>query len=532
MSAADPATSHKNASSPNGFFNGAVPVWSVYVGAAVVAMTVLFWDAIGNLWVRWGQSQELSHSYFIPLISAWLVWTNRDAVKKSVGAPSLYGALGVVASCLLLLLGEVTHIYVLQHIGLVVCIAGLTAAFGGLSLLKATAAPIGFLFFAVPPPYWAITVLSWKFRFMSSVLGVSMLQMMDIPVYLSGNIIDLGDYKLQVAEACSGLRYLFPFISLGVMTAYLYRGPLWQRLVIVLSTIPITIFMNSFRIAMTGYLVQTTGIEHAEGALHMFEGWVVFLLCMLVLFGVMFVLNLFARPRMSTLNRLGAPDLSPVPPSRGALSLPKISIGVIVLAVAVFSLSHSFSAGNLIEPDRKPFASVPDEFPGWRHAVKPLDPEVAETLGADDSIVVDLGAPDGQAYNLYFAYLAAQRDGRSWHSPRQCIPGGGWQITSQTYEKATTADGVPFSYNRLIIENHGARQLVYYWYDQRGRKIANEFVMKFWLIVDAAFKKRTDGAMVRIITPVGNEETVEDADARLHKMMARVETFLPEYVPN
>ncbi|MEZ5916113.1 MAG: EpsI family protein [Parvularculaceae bacterium] len=90
------------------------------------------------------------------------------------------------------------------------------------------------------------------------------------------------------------------------------------------------------------------------------------------------------------------------------------------------------------------------------------------------------------------AYLDAQRDGRSWHSPRQCIPGGGWKITAHTVVKTKTADGKPFAYNRMIIENGSDRQLVYYWYDQRGRKVANEFVMKFWLIYDAVMRKRSD----------------------------------------
>jgi EpsI family protein len=129
------------------------------------------------------------------------------------------------------------------------------------------------------------------------------------------------------------------------------------------------------------------------------------------------------------------------------------------------------------------------------------------------------------------AYLDSQRDGRSWHSPRQCIPGGGWQIASHDIEKTTTSSGAPMTYNRLIIQNRDARQLVYYWYDQRGRKVANEFTMKFWLIFDAVVKKRSDGALVRLITPVSNEQGVEAADAYLQEIMAEMDEFLPEYVP-
>ena len=507
-----------------------LPRWAYFVLAAVLAIAVLFWDAIGNLWSRWGESEELSHSYFIPLISAWLVWTNREPIMKSIGAPSIYGGIAIGVAGLFLLLGQLTHIYVIQHLGLVLAIAGLVAGFGGLSLLRAVAAPVAFLLFAVPPPYWVITVLSWKFQQMSSVIGVFMIQMMDIPVYLSGNVIDLGEYKLQVAEACSGLRYLFPFLSLGVMAAYLYRGPLWQKGVIVLATIPITILMNSFRIAVTGALVQAYGTSHAEGALHFFEGWVVFLLCMVVLLGVVYLLNLFTKPKMNVFARIGAPDLKPVPPSTGGPAFPVMGGAIIAAAVVFFGLSQVLSTNSLIIPERKSFASVPEEFPGWTNEVRPMDATVAEVLGADDTIVVNLYSPEGDAYNLYMAYLDAQRDGRSWHSPRQCIPGGGWQIVSHDIKEMTTADGKVINYNRLIIQNRDVQQLVYYWYDQRGRAVANEFVMKFWLIVDAVFKKRSDGAMVRLLTPVSGN--VNEADAKLLDMMSRLETFLPEYVPD
>ncbi len=507
------------------------PRRAYFVLAAVVGLIVLFWDAIGNLWDRWGGQQELSHSYFIPVISAWLVWTNRDTIRRSIGAPSLLGAAAIIVAGLFLILGQLTHIYVIQHLGLVIAIAGLVAGYGGTSLLRTTAAPVGFLLFAVPPPFWVITILSWKFQQVSSILGVWMIQLMDIPVYLSGNVIDLGDYKLQVAEACSGLRYLFPFLSLGVMTAYLYRGALWQKIAIVLATFPITIFMNSFRIAVTGALVQAYGPQHAEGALHFFEGWVVFLLCMLALFGVIAAFSFFSKPRRNPLEALGAPDLKPVPPSRGRLTLPIMASGLLGAMAVFFVLSQVLTTNSLIIPERKTFASLPEEFPELRRQIKPMDPTVAEVLGADDTIVANFETPDGKVFNVYMAYLEAQRDGRSWHSPRQCIPGGGWQIASHDIEKTTTSSGASMTYNRLIIENRDARQLVYYWYDQRGRKVANEFTMKFWLIFDAVTKKRSDGALIRLITPVSNDEGIEAADAYLRGVVTEMEEFLPDYVP-
>ncbi len=501
--------------------------------AAVAGLAVLFWEAAGNLWFRWGQQQELSHSYFIPVISLWLVWLNRQTVMKSLGGPSWAGIAIIGAALLLLLLGQLTSIFLFQHLGLVVAVAGLVAAFGGLSLLRTVAAPVAFLFFAVPPPYWVITVLSFNFQQMSSILGVAMVELMGIPVHLSGNVIDLGDYRLQVAEACSGLRYLFPFLSLGVMAAYMYRGPLWQRAFIVAATFPITIVMNSLRIAVTAALVQAYGTDHAEGALHFFEGWVVFLFCLVALFGVIALLARTAKPRVNPLDALTTPDLPVTMPRPSRLTLAPMAAGAFALIAAGYGLSQVATVESLITPERRDFDGILAEFgDDWSKEIRPIDPTVAEVLGADDTIVVNLQSPEGAFYNLYMAYLDAQRDGRSWHSPRQCIPGGGWKIAKHTIQKTTTADGQPFSYNRMIIENSDNRQLVYYWYDQRGRKVANEFVMKFWLIVDAVTRKRSDGAMVRLITPITDEMTIEEGDATLQSMQTRLQTFLPAYVPN
>ena len=366
---------------------------------------------------------------------------------------------------------------------------------------------------------------------MSSVLGVWMIELMNIPVFLSGNVIDLGDYKLQVAEACSGLRYLFPFLSLGVMTAYIFRGPLWQRLAIIVATVPITILMNSFRIALTGVLVQAYGPEHAEGALHFFEGWVVFLLCMAALFGVVAIFSLTRKPALNPLEALSAPELPQT--SLNKNGAPRVGVLGALGAISIFffGLSQFITVDQFIKPERKDFASIPDEFPGWHSEIVPLNERVAEVLGADDIIVANMTSPDGEFVNLYFSYLNARRDGRSWHSPRQCIPGGGWQITSHEVRERQLSNGATLNYNRLIIENRGERQLIYYWYDQRGRKIANEFVMKIWLIFDAIFKKRSDGAMVRLLTPVENAEGMAGAEQRLGAMIDRLEPVLPEYIP-
>ena len=508
------------------------PIYLLVILAA--AFTFAFWGGIENLFKRWGEQEELSHGYFLPVIAAWMLWARRDALLGSLGKPVALGLVGVAISALVLILSEltVTSLMIFQHLAMITLLASLALALGGWKVFWLSLLPIGFLLFMVPPPYWFITILSQQFQLWSSQLGVFMIELLGIPVFLSGNIIDLGDYKLQVAEACSGLRYLFPFLSLGFLAAYLFNAPLWQRAIVFLSTIPITIVMNSFRVAATGLLVQRFGPEHAEGFIHMFEGWVVFLMCLAMLFVVIGVLSRFSGKKGVT-ELMGLPEI-PAQPSatvwteKAFTLFAAISVAIILAAGAYVH----FGTSNILKvPERASLAGLPYEFEGWTSDVQKVDNETLEVLGADDYIITNMVNPANEHFNLYVAYLNMQRHGHSWHSPRQCIPGGGWQITQHDVVPVEMPDGEKFHYNRIIIENRGVRQLVYYWYDQRGRKIANEFVMKFLLIFDAVKLRRTDGAMIRVMTPIGREEVVSGADERLMGYMKELNPKLPAYVP-
>lgn len=508
----------------------------VYILAAIaVVFAFAFFNGIENLFKRWGEQQELSHGYFLPVIAGWMLWSRRSAVLGSLGKPSAIGLVGVAAAILILILSEltVTSLMIFQHFAMILLFASLALALGGRNVFVIALLPILFLLFMVPPPYWAITVLSQQFQFWSSELGAWMIRLSGIPVYLSGNIIDMGNYQLQVADACSGLRYLFPFLSLGFLAGYLFRAPLWQRAIVFLSTIPITILMNSLRIALTGVLVENYGAEQAEGMLHLLEGWVIFLFCMLLLIGVITLLARLSGHK-DVFDRLELPEIAPRP-STGAwnstLFLRNAVLSIVLLGSA--GLFIQFGTSNVLKvPARERLAGLPSEFVGWRNSPQEVNSSVLEVLGADDFIITDLSNSAAEKFNLYIAYLDMQRHGHSWHSPRQCIPGGGWQITTHDIVPTTSASGETYHYNRIIIENRGARQLLYYWYDQRGRRTANEFMMKALVVVDAIRIRRTDGAMIRIMTPIARDESVAVADTRLLGFMRELEPKLPTYIPS
>lgn len=227
--------------------------------------------------------------------------------------------------------------------GFILCLVGLVLLLGGLSLLRVSFLPIALLAFAIPMPYFIDAQLSWNLQLISSKLGVEMLRLMGVAVHLDGNVIDLGLYKLQVVEACSGLRYLYPLLSLGFLAAYFFSAPLWQRTLVFISVVPITVFMNSFRIAVIGALVNIWGTDMAEGFLHFFEGWIIFMGCAMLLMLEIWLLDRLGK-RRSLGDLLVLPQTRPVSPSgggKGGILLLSVSIVILVaVAVGVYSLDE------------------------------------------------------------------------------------------------------------------------------------------------------------------------------------------------
>jgi exosortase D (VPLPA-CTERM-specific) len=498
---------------------------------ALALAAVAYWGGLTNLSFRWIEREEYSHGFFLPLISLWMLWHRRDAIAQSVGAPSVWGFLVVLAAMFLLFVGEISAIFILIQFSFVLCLMGLVMAFGGFSLLRVCLVPLFLLFFAIPTPYFIDAQLSWWLQLVSSKLGVDMLRLMGVPVHLEGNMIDLGLYKLQVVEACSGLRYLYPLLSLGFIAAYMFSAPLWQRLLVFISVIPITVFMNSFRIAAIGAAVNVWGTDMAEGFLHFFEGWVIFMGCALLLLLEMWILDRFGKRRALS-ELLALPDVQPVAPSATSGRGWSMITTLMLLGVTTIGV-HSLDRREELVPQRLQLSGFPLMMGDWWGREQFLEPAIEDTLGADDYLMVDYSYRSGKQVNFWVAYYASQRKGNSPHSPRVCLPGGGWRINDLSTVLYNPVDGAPsFPVNRAEMEHNDSKQLVYYWLEQRGRRVANEYWAKWYLLLDSIMMNRSDGALVRIVTPIYPDEDVASADRRVLDFIAAALPIIPDYIPN
>jgi exosortase D (VPLPA-CTERM-specific) len=378
--------------------------------------------------------------------------------------------------------------------------------------------------------------LSNSLQLISSQMGVWLIRLFDISVYLEGNVIDLGSYKLQVVEACSGLRYLFPLIVLGILSAYFFRASMWKRAVVVLSTIPLTIVINSLRIGLIGVTVEHWGPKMAEGLLHDFEGWFMFMVCIALLIGEMAVLARIGGRGESLRSAFGLEAPQPIP--QGAriglrqAAAPLLTAGVLMASVGAYALWKP--AQEPMAPARTAFSEFPLELKGgWRGKPEALATDVLAILAVKDYFMANFVRPGEPAINFYSAYYASQGGGESSHSPRTCLPGGGWAM-SEIAERQVALGGnlgsVPV--NRAIIQQGESRQLVYYWFRQRGRQLTDEMAVKWYILADGVTRNRSDGALLRLVTPLGRTEDVATADGRLTEFMSQIQPRLAEFVPD
>ncbi len=505
--------------------------------SAALSLTIwAYYGGLENLFHRWEVEEEYNHGYFLPLVTLTFLWQLGPAFSRQAFAPS-WSALGLAGLALLMfVVGELSAIYLLIHYSFILMLFALSLALVGWVGTRMTFAPIGILVFAIPIPYFLEATITSKLQLLSSKMGVDLIRFCKIPVFREGNLIDLGVFKLEVIEACSGLTYLYPLLGFGAICAYLYHTSAWKRAVLILSTIPIAILLNSFRIGMIGFLVKYFGSEQAEGFLHDFEGFAVFMVCVAILFLEMWAMTFIGQDRRRFGEVFGLTFETPEPIAQAQIRtrpLSKPLLGLVGMIVFTTVLMSSISGRAEIKPERAFFSSFPRSVGQWQGKPDTLGQEVLKTLDLTDYLLADFSQAQNAPVNFYVAYYESQRKGSSPHSPTVCLPGGGWQIVEMS-RRTFTGGGAKasFEFNRVLIRKGNMTQLVYYWFEERGRIMADEYQVKWYLFRDALLENRTDGALVRVITPLVDGEAQEAGDQRIQTFLASALPLLPEYVPD
>ena len=260
----------------------------------------LYADVIQKLVSDWAHDDNYSHGFLIPPLAGYFIWERRDSLAGAVLRPSVWGIGVVLGSLGVLVAGILGAEYFLSRVSLIGVMAGSVLFLAGWQHLRIVAFPLAFLLLMVPLPAIVFNQIAFPLQIFASRFGTEVLQVCAVPVLREGNVIVLASTKLEVAEACSGIRSLISLLTLGILFGYFTDRRLWVRTVIALSTIPIAIIANGIRVAGTGLAAHFYGPETAEGFFHTFSGWLVFLVAFVMLFIVVQVVHRLAPPRAAS----------------------------------------------------------------------------------------------------------------------------------------------------------------------------------------------------------------------------------------
>jgi len=261
---------------------------AAFLQAVVIAGLVawLYYAIIFHLVRQWWIDPNFSHGFFVPLVSSFIIWQKRSHLQKISPKPSFWGLPIIFSSLLLLVMGVFGAELFLSRVSLLVLLWGLMVFFVGWQFFRAVLFPWALLIFMIPLPALVMNEVTFPLQLAASKVAAAVLPVAGVPVFREGNIINIPAMPLEIAEACSGIRSLISLITLTVMYGYLFERRIWVRFLLALAAAPIAVAANSLRIIVAGILVQYWGPPAGEGFFHLFSGWLIFVVSLVLIAGV------------------------------------------------------------------------------------------------------------------------------------------------------------------------------------------------------------------------------------------------------
>jgi exosortase len=274
-------------------------VWCVILAGLIV---LLYASVIRNLVLQWWTDADYGHGFFVPLFSSYILYQERGRWTKTEIKPSNFGFVVMLGAVGLLLLGSLGAELFTSRSSLLVLLAGMILFLAGWKMLRAVSFPLGYLVWMIPIPVIIYNQIAFPLQLIASRLATAWLELARVPVLRDGNILIMSDYSLQVVEACSGIRSLVTLMALAVAYGYLASPRRLIRYVLAAFMVPIAIVTNAVRIVVAGILAHRFGPAAAEGFLHEFSGWAIFLVALVLMFFSHWILRHFGEHRRKTAN--------------------------------------------------------------------------------------------------------------------------------------------------------------------------------------------------------------------------------------
>jgi exosortase len=423
-----------------------VSPWGILAAVMVASLLWAYWPTFRDLERSWSRDPRYSHGYLVPVFAIYLLWLRRHDRSDQDG-PNWLGVPLLIAGALLKFWGAYSFFTWFDSVSLLVSLAGIVAILGGTAALRWSWPSIAFLIFMVPLPYRIETTLGSPLQRLATLAGTYALQVLGLPAFSSGNTIIIDDYTIGIVDACNGLGASYMVLGCAVGSALMVRRPLIDKIILVLSAIPIALFANATRITMTGVFHELLGKGAADHVDHDLAGWLTMPLALVLLY-----LEYHLLKRIF----IEAPEASPAsagPVAEIELSakpwavqgrMPKFMLAVTAILILLSSgivhglWTNRWNISRDIELAVSRLDQVPMVIGDWQGRNQSVEPRELTAAGLDGLIMRNYqNSRTGKSATIV---LVCGRPGPvSVHSPEVCYPGAGF-VMAQTQPVQTPVD--------------------------------------------------------------------------------------------
>ena len=269
----------------------AKPIPWVALGWFTALLVLCYFPIWKHLVWQWATDEDVGHGFFVPVVAAFVVWQRRDQLMQIEYKPAWWGVWIMLWGVAQSFVGTLGAELFLQRNSILITLVGMLLVFGGTRLVKALAFPLLLLPFMIPFPAVIYNQITFPLQLFASSVAETTLEFLGIPVLRDGNVLELASQKLTVVEACSGIRSLMSLLFLSLVYSYLFDKKVWMRWALLAATIPLAILANAGRVTITGILSEEVSPELAHGFFHSLEGWVIFIIDIVLLLAVHSLIN-------------------------------------------------------------------------------------------------------------------------------------------------------------------------------------------------------------------------------------------------
>ena len=494
-------------------------VW-VKTGLLALGLVLAYSEAVFFLVRSWIIRNDYSHGFVVPFASLYFIYAGRERLRSIPVHPEMHWGLALlIAGSLMLLFGKAGSAPILQQASLIIVIPGLVLMLWGARSLKALALPLGYLLLMFPPVLdIIIDRIHWPFQLFTAVAAAKLLQLLGIPVFRTVQFLELPGITLEVANACSGVRYLVSIIAIGIPLAHFTQKTLLKRIVLVAGAVGVGILANPVRVTLISLWVYYGG-KGTHGPLHILQGLFVSGIGIAFLFAGAWALAEKPSPNGPVLPSDRGNTGGRIAGQRAQFSRTLTAAAMFFLALGSFIQLHT----PLPVPLERNLGGIPFAVGEWQ-AVEDLREGPLEIQGADSELVRVYRDAAGREIKLQAGYFEYQRPDKKLA-----------QYTLQgLYEKSREVElrmegRAPVRINAALIGDGPQKSLLLYWYHLDGRIVADRYKARLMTAVDGLLRRKTNGAVAAVAVPYsGDMQRAMDSGAEFSKKIIPV---LSDYLP-